>query len=72
MERESLDSTGLGGRVVTLPHAKLHFSPQMVVVGGKANRGIDFQTFTQKPQKLFLLIIAIINRENIFREFGRI
>ena len=72
LERESLDCTGLEGRVVALSHAKLHFSPQMIVVCGKASRGIDFQTLDQKPAK----IISAHHRHNKsgkqFREFGRI
>jgi mannitol/fructose-specific phosphotransferase system IIA component (Ntr-type) len=53
LERESLGNTGLGGKGVALPHGKLHFSPKMIVVCGKASKGIDFQTRDEKPAKIY-------------------
>jgi PTS system nitrogen regulatory IIA component len=57
LERESLGSTAVGDGVA-IPHAKLHFLPEMIIAFGRSSRGIDFQSIDEKPVYLVFLLVT--------------
>jgi PTS system nitrogen regulatory IIA component len=57
LEREKLGSTGIQDGVA-IPHGKIRGLSQMVVVFGRSLKGIDFQSFDNKPTHLFFVLLA--------------
>ena len=57
MQREELGSTGIGDGVA-IPHGKLDDLEDIVVVVGRSQRGVDFQSLDTKPCYIFFLVLA--------------
>lgn len=57
LEREKLGSTGIQDGVA-IPHGKIKGLSQMIVVFGRSLKGIDFQSFDNKPTHLFFVLLA--------------
>ena len=57
MERESLQSTGIG-EGVAIPHGKLAGVTRVVAAFGRSPAGVDFSSLDGKPTHLFFLLVA--------------
>ena len=56
-EREKLGSTGIGDGVA-IPHGKLTGIPELRLVFGRSQEGVDFESMDGQPAYLFFLLIA--------------
>lgn len=56
-EREKLGSTGIGDGVA-IPHGKLAGIPELKLVFGRSQSGVDFESMDGQPAYLFFLLIA--------------
>lgn len=56
-EREKLCSTALDSGVA-IPHAKLEGISDILVVFGRSEKGIDFDSLDRKPSHLFILLVS--------------
>ena len=56
-ERETLGSTGIGDGVA-IPHGKLAGIPELKLVFGRSQAGVDFESMDGQPAYLFFLLIA--------------
>ena len=56
-QRESLGSTGIG-KGVGIPHCRTLAVPDISIVVGLSNKGVDFDAIDKKSVHLFFLIIA--------------
>ncbi len=56
-EREKLGSTGIGDGVA-IPHGKLAGIPELKLVFGRSEEGVDFESMDGQPAHLFFLLIA--------------
>lgn len=57
IRREQLGSTGIG-KGVAIPHGRSVAVPEMQVVFGRSESGVDFDAVDGKPATLFFLIVA--------------
>jgi PTS system nitrogen regulatory IIA component len=57
LERELLGSTGIGGGIA-IPHAKLRYRGDPIVVFGRSTTGIAFDALDGKPVNLVFLLLA--------------
>ena len=57
LEREKLGSTGIGDGVA-IPHGKLAGIPELKLVFGRSQVGVDFESMDGQPAYLFFLLIA--------------
>lgn len=57
LEREKLGSTGIQDGVA-IPHAKIKALDHLVLLFGRSKKGIDFQSFDNKPTHLFFVLLA--------------
>jgi fructose-specific phosphotransferase system IIA component len=57
MEREKLGSTGVGNGIA-IPHAKTDLTKKIIIVFGKSEKGIEFDSLDKQPVYLVFLIIA--------------
>lgn len=56
-EREKLGSTGIGDGVA-IPHGKLAGIPELKLVFGRSQTGVDFDSMDGQPAYLFFLLVA--------------
>ena len=65
-QRESLGSTGIG-KGIAIPHGRTLAAPQLVIVFGKSDRGIQFDAIDKKPVHLIFMIVAPYqDRQNLY------
>lgn len=64
IEREKLGSTGIGDGVA-IPHGKLNGLENIILVFGKSNEGIDFDSIDGKPVNLIFLLVAPSNSAGV-------
>ena len=64
LEREKLGSTGIG-RGIAIPHGKINGLENIVLVFGKSNEGIDFDSIDGKPVNLIFLLVAPSNSAGV-------
>ncbi len=57
LDRESQGSTGIGDGIA-IPHAKSRAVARTLVVFGRSQRGVDFQTLDGRPADLFFLLVS--------------
>lgn len=57
LEREKLGSTGIQDGVA-IPHAKIKNLVHLVLLFGRSLKGIDFQSFDNKPTHLFFVLLV--------------
>jgi len=57
MDRESLGSTGIGDGVA-IPHGKMECLQEIVIVVGRSEPGLDFESLDRKPCHIFFLVLA--------------
>ena len=57
IEREKLGSTGIGNSIA-IPHGKLNGLDSIVLMLGKCEAGIDFDSIDGKPVNLVFLLVA--------------
>jgi PTS system nitrogen regulatory IIA component len=57
LEREMLGSTGIGGGIA-IPHAKLRYRGDPIVVFGRSTTGIAYDALDGKPVNLIFLLLA--------------
>lgn len=57
LDREKLGSTGIQDGVA-IPHGKFKGLSQMIVLFGRSLKGLDFQSFDNKPTHLFFVLLA--------------
>ncbi len=57
MQREELGSTGIGDGVA-IPHGKLDDLEDIVVIVGRSQQGVEFQSLDTKPCYIFFLVLA--------------
>ena len=55
--REQLGSTAVG-HGVAIPHGKLLGIPEMLVLFGRSQSGVDFGAHDNKPSHLFFILLA--------------
>lgn len=64
IEREKLGSTGIGDGVA-IPHGKLNGLENIILVFGKSNEGIDFDSIDGRPVNLIFLLVAPSNSAGV-------
>jgi fructose-specific phosphotransferase system IIA component len=65
-QRESLGSTGIG-KGIAIPHGRTLAAPQLVIVFGKSDRGIQFDAIDKKLVHLIFMIVAPYqDRQNLY------
>jgi PTS system nitrogen regulatory IIA component len=64
LEREKLGSTGIGSGIA-IPHGKIYGLENIVLVFGKSNEGIDFESIDGKPVNLIFLLVAPSNSAGV-------
>lgn len=64
IEREKLGSTGIGDGVA-IPHGKLNGLENIILVFGKSNEGIDFESIDGRPVNLIFLLVAPSNSAGV-------
>jgi PTS system nitrogen regulatory IIA component len=57
LERESLQSTGIGDQVA-IPHGKLPGLSRLMVSFARSRKGVDFQSSDGQPTHLFFLLVV--------------
>ena len=57
MDREYLGTTGIGDGVA-IPHGKLDFLENIILVVGRSLEGVDFEALDFKPCSIFFLVLA--------------
>lgn len=64
IEREKLGSTGIGDGVA-IPHGKLNGLENIILVFGKSNEGVDFESIDGRPVNLIFLLVAPSNSAGV-------
>lgn len=57
LDRESLGTTGIDNGVA-IPHGKLAFLDEVILIVGRSLSGVDFQSLDHAPAKIFFLVLA--------------
>ena len=57
LDREYLGTTGIGDGVA-IPHGKLESLDEILLVVGRSNQGVDFESLDFKPCHIFFLVLA--------------
>ncbi len=60
VEREKLGSTGIGNGIA-IPHGKLRGLEEIILMFGKSDDGISFESIDGKPVNLIFLLVAPSN-----------
>ncbi|MDY0275414.1 MAG: PTS sugar transporter subunit IIA [Desulfomicrobium sp.] len=60
IEREALGTTGIGDGVA-IPHGKLDDLKQVVIVVGRSQKGVDFDSLDHQPATIFFTVLAPSN-----------
>jgi PTS system nitrogen regulatory IIA component len=63
-DRERLGSTGIGDGIA-IPHGKLALLRQLLLIFGRSQAGVDFDSLDGKPAHLFFLVLAPDNSAGI-------
>lgn len=60
LDRESLGTTGIGDGIA-IPHGKLDTIDQLMVIVGRSQHGVDFDSLDRKPVSIFFTVLAPAN-----------